>query len=94
MMPDFDAGKDVHACTITGCEEAVPRDKLMCPRHWRMVPKPLQTAVYAAWHRLIEGDDRTAARAHVMACSAATRAVEGKIARRTPPPTLFQEESI
>lgn len=40
----------MHACPVTGCPAApLPRAILMCPPHWRMVPKKLQRAVYAAY---------------------------------------------
>lgn len=31
------------------CGAAIPRGRLMCPAHWRQVPKPLQVAVWRAW---------------------------------------------
>lgn len=33
-------------CYAIGCTAHIYRDKLMCSRHWRMVPPSLQTAVY------------------------------------------------
>ena len=38
-----------HTCHATGCPVPVPRRMLMCKRHWRMVPKPLQDAVWATY---------------------------------------------
>ncbi|MEY9358998.1 hypothetical protein ABH994_001719 [Bradyrhizobium yuanmingense] len=38
-----------HECPIVNCTATVPRGIYMCPRHWRMVPKPLQTAVYESF---------------------------------------------
>lgn len=38
-----------HWCPIVGCRHQMPNSKLMCPRHWFMVPKHLQRAVYAAY---------------------------------------------
>ena len=40
---------DRHRCHARGCQESVSHDKLMCLRHWRLVPKPEQDAV---WHTL------------------------------------------
>lgn len=36
-----------HRCHARGCKETVAHEKLMCLRHWRMVPKPEADAV---WH--------------------------------------------
>ena len=37
-------------CAAMGCEMAVSSDFLMCRRHWQMVPKPLQEAIWEAHH--------------------------------------------
>lgn len=39
-----------HQCPIANCITNVPSGVYMCPRHWRMVPKPLQAAVYGSFH--------------------------------------------
>ena len=38
-----------HACPIPDCAAKVPSSVYMCARHWRMVPRPLQAAVYASF---------------------------------------------
>lgn len=38
-----------HRCPISGCSAAVPAKVFMCARHWRMVPKPLQAAIYESY---------------------------------------------
>lgn len=38
-----------HECPIENCAATVPSGIYMCPRHWRLVPKPLQAAVYASF---------------------------------------------
>ena len=38
-----------HLCHAMGCEVAVPPRLLMCRRHWQMVPRNLQAAVYDAY---------------------------------------------
>lgn len=39
-----------HACPIDGCRNTrVPDGIFMCARHWRLVPRPLQKAVYEAY---------------------------------------------
>jgi hypothetical protein len=40
-----------HRCPIASCTLVVPHYMFMCARHWRMVPRPLQAAVYAAYKR-------------------------------------------
>lgn len=38
-----------HTCPCAGCGREIPSGLLMCGPHWRMVPKPHQDAVWAAW---------------------------------------------
>jgi hypothetical protein len=38
-----------HTCHANGCNNSVPPRMLMCLRHWRMVPRPLQQAVWATY---------------------------------------------
>lgn len=45
-----------HLCHARGCDTAVPPKLLMCGRHWRLVPKALQRAVYAAY---VPGQERS-----------------------------------
>lgn len=40
-----------HECFVTGCYRRIPRDKLMCGRHWAMVPPQYQKAVWRAWRQ-------------------------------------------
>lgn len=40
-----------HACAIRGCEKIISRRLLMCPEHWRMVPKILQNNVWITWKK-------------------------------------------
>jgi len=35
-----------HTCHAIGCETPVIPEYLMCLRHWRMVPRKIQLAVY------------------------------------------------
>lgn len=37
---------ETHPCEAVGCQEPVARDRFMCIRHWRMVPKPLRDEVW------------------------------------------------
>lgn len=38
-----------HRCPLADCSNKVPDNVFMCARHWRMVPRPLQLAVYESW---------------------------------------------
>lgn len=38
-----------HLCPARRCSVECPDQKLMCPDHWRLVPRPLQVAVYTAY---------------------------------------------
>jgi hypothetical protein len=40
-----------HRCPVARCSADVKSHVYMCSRHWRMVPKPLQTAVYDSFAR-------------------------------------------
>lgn len=58
-----------HKCPVSGCHILVPRDRAMCPIHWRQVPKPIQVAVWRTY-KLAPGS-----RAHFAAITAAVRSV-------------------
>lgn len=38
-----------HTCHTKGCTTHCKPEFLMCPRHWRMVPRAMQSAVYRAY---------------------------------------------
>lgn len=38
-----------HRCPIAGCTSTVADKVFMCARHWRLVPRPLQQAVYQSY---------------------------------------------
>lgn len=44
-----------HKCHARGCNASVHPRLLMCPRHWRMVPKALQAKV---WEHYRPGQER------------------------------------
>lgn len=75
------AMEGVHRCPAKGCPRTnVPADKLMCGIHWRLVPAPLQRAVYQAWdHGAGRGSPE-----HLAAMAAAVRVVNQTL-ERTPP---------
>jgi len=67
-------GKDAvmtHRCPGPRCTHQVDDNMLMCGRHWRMVPAPLQRAVWAAWRN---GEGRYSPE-HTAAIEAAIRSV-------------------
>lgn len=39
-----------HPCPVTPCPTRVAYNKVMCPRHWKLVPPAIQNAVYRAWN--------------------------------------------
>jgi hypothetical protein len=67
-----------HYCHARRCQVVVEPRLLMCPRHWRMVPRPLQAAV---WQHYRAGQERDklpsdAYRAAALAAVAAVEAIE------------------
>lgn len=45
-----------HTCHARECDRTVPPKMLMCLRHWRMVPRRLQTLI---WARYVPGQEIT-----------------------------------
>lgn len=64
-----------HKCPIAGCVAAVVHERLMCPRHWRLVPPDKQAAVYREYRKLPQST------AHLMACQIAIAAVHERTMR-------------
>jgi hypothetical protein len=71
------ATRHLHRCPVGECGESVAPGRLMCTPHWRLVPRPLQGAVWQAW----DGGRGRGTPAHtaaiVRAIGAAERAVAG-----------------
>lgn len=63
-----------HHCHALNCDTSVPPRMHMCARHWRMVPKPLQQALWANYRR---GQERTMtpSPAYLRAAAACVRSV-------------------
>ena len=40
-----------HRCPGPRCDAGVDYSQLMCPEHWRQVPKPIRRAVWITWNR-------------------------------------------
>ena len=72
-----------HTCHARGCTTTVPPRLLMCRRHWRMVPRPLQDAV---WDAYAPGQERRKdpSPAYLDAARAAIDAVALKEGRQLP----------
>lgn len=70
-----------HYCHAEACEVKVPPRMLMCLAHWRMVPKPLQDAV---WDAYVPGQEQRMdpSGGYLVAATAAIEAVAKKEGRR------------
>lgn len=64
----------VHRCHAIGCVKPVPPEMLLCHRHWRMVPKPIQQQVWRHY-RPGQCDDKNPSEAWHLAANEAIRAV-------------------
>lgn len=70
-----------HVCHATGCGVQVKPAYLMCPRHWRMVPRSIQKMVWATYSPGQEQGKASVTRAYLEAMKAAINAVEAKEGR-------------
>ena len=61
-----------HSCTVGDCRTQVPREQLMCPRHWSLVPPSLKRALYRAW----QGGAGAGSREHEAAMRACVEAAQ------------------
>jgi hypothetical protein len=71
-----------HMCHAVECKREVPPLLLMCPRHWRLVPKEIQHRVYTHYRRgQCDGKVRPSAAWHLAAAEAiaAVALHEGKL---------------
>lgn len=75
-----------HRCHVRGCMKHCAPEKLMCPAHWKKVPRPLQEAVYRAY-RPGQCDDKRPSRAWFEAADAAIEAI-ARIEGPPPPPEV------
>ena len=65
-------GEGVHRCPVGDCTARVPRERLMCARHWQLVPAKLKRTRRQAW-RSGRGAGTRAHRAAARACVRAAR---------------------
>lgn len=63
-----------HHCHANDCRRSCPPEYLMCPRHWRQVPRCLQAKVWDTY-RLGQCDDKSPSEAWHQAADAAIGAV-------------------
>lgn len=66
-----------HLCHANGCATEVPPEKLLCRKHWAMVPKKLQTEVWRHY-RAGQCDDKRPSKEWLAAAKVAIDAVEKK----------------
>lgn len=72
-------------CPIAGCGLDIPMNVVMCGKHWRMVPRSTQQAVYRAWgSRRKHGTDSTIAQ-HEATKRLAIEGVNAMLAPRANP---------
>ena len=57
--------KTTHPCDI--CQTPIGRSLLMCSKHWHLVPKDLQDAVYRTWGRVSRKADPHTKLQHIAA---------------------------
>jgi len=60
----------MHGCPVGDCTVRVPRELLICARHWQLVPAKLKRALRQAWR----GGEGAGTRAHRTAAQACIRA--------------------
>jgi ribosomal protein S14 len=56
-----------HRCVATGCKRVILEKFLMCPGHWRLVPKVLQTEIWREYFHCQRHKVRTIAHEPYMA---------------------------
>ena len=81
-----------HLCHAEGCTTPVPPRMLMCRRHWRMVPRALQAAV---WAEYVPGQERRKdpTESYLDAAHEAIRAVAAKEGRVLVEADLLPDEA-
>jgi hypothetical protein len=66
-----------HTCHARACKVPVPPKLLMCPKHWKLVPRLEQAQVWAHY-RPGQEIDKTPTKKYLDAADAAIRAVAQK----------------
>jgi|HubBroStandDraft_2_1064218.scaffolds.fasta_scaffold01263_19 hypothetical protein len=86
LFPSAELAERPHTCHARDCETPVPPEMLMCFAHWRLVPRVIQRAVWAAY-RVGQCDDKRPSEARHRAADAAI----GAVARKEGKPLRPQE---
>lgn len=77
----------VGLCPVAGCGDRIDRSRLMCRRHWYLVPRELRGRVWATWR---SGDGAQGAE-HQEAVLMAIAACHEALARRDGPSALRKQ---
>lgn len=71
---------DHHACPVEGCKHTdVSTDRVMCWKHWAMVPRDLQNSVYR-WAK-VSAERKRIQTEHLQAVRSAIESVNNKCRR-------------
>lgn len=78
--------RPVHKCAAEGCDITVSTSILMCPRHWKQVPRAIQARVWKAWdaYKALKGADLVAARPVIAELRAAQAAAAASVGPASP----------
>lgn len=82
LLSTKDAGNGLHLCAmadVQGCARKIPHRLLMCPMHWRMVPKPTQTALWNVYRRADEEGRAKITKAYLAAVAQCVNAVAERL---------------
>jgi hypothetical protein len=63
----------IHKCAADGCKREISIALLMCPRHWKLVPKRIQSLIW----RTVNSSDRNRYFSHVTDAIRAVSRAEG-----------------
>lgn len=67
-----------HRCAHPQCRAKIPKEFLMCHRHWSSVPKPQRDAVWRTWIRWRNGSNGEGLQEYQAARQAAIASVPGR----------------
>lgn len=65
----------MHRCPADGCSLMVNTDKLMCYKHWKLVPEDIQKKVYRTYYAKQRNGTQANEQAHYDAMQEAIEAV-------------------
>ena len=72
----------MHRCPALDCARMIEDTKLACAQHWRLVPEPLRSLVYARWKARRRTGKYKEIREHQAACRAAVQEMNNAILDR------------